>query len=421
MSGYNNGYEPNQWQEDDYQRTYSSIYQGEQGDMPRRRTKKKRTFSGKMVALMMCACLVLSLGAGFGGALLAGEITGSENQKVVQFNSVDNTNTSNSENDALTKVNNAMTTAGIAAAAEDTVVEITTEAVQTSQWMQQYISQGAGSGVILSADGYIATNNHVIEDAQKITVTLRDGTTYSATLIGRDEESDLAVIKIDAQDLPVATLGNSDNLVVGEIAVAIGNPLGQLGGTVTEGIISALNREITIDGVMMSLLQTSAAINPGNSGGGLFNGNAELIGIVNAKSSGSDIEGLGFAIPINTAKGVLTELIQNGYVTGRADTGLSFVEVADYYTAMMYRVQNTGLYISKVTSGSSAQTAGFQPGDLVQTVNGTAVTTEEGFKTAIKDFEAGESVTVEILRNNMTQTLSLTLDQYIPSNGSVTA
>lgn len=201
-----------------------------------------------------------------------------------------------------------LTVSEIAEQTVDSVVEISTETVTTGNRIRQYVSEGAGSGVIISSDGYIATNKHVIEGASKIIVRLRSGEEYSAELIGSDSKTDIAVLKISAEGLEAAVYGDSGSLITGELAVAIGNPLGELGGTVTEGIISALNRTITIDDEEMSLLQTSAAINPGNSGGGLFNNQAQLIGIVNAKSSGSDVEGLGFAIPINSVKDVMEQI-----------------------------------------------------------------------------------------------------------------
>ena len=200
----------------------------------------------------------------------------------------------------------------IAALNSKSVVEIYTESLVTDWFMRQYITEGAGSGVIISLDGYIVTNNHVIEKSTKITVQLNNGEEYDAELIGRDVKTDLAVLKINAKGLKPAKWGDSSELIVGELAVAIGNPLGKLGGTVTEGIISALSREINIDRHVMTLMQTTAAVNPGNSGGGLFNDKGELIGIVNAKFIGSDIEGIGFAIPADLAKEVVERLIKGG-------------------------------------------------------------------------------------------------------------
>ena len=292
----------------------------------------------------------------------------------------------------------------------NSVVEISTESVSTGITMRQYISEGAGSGVIVTVDGYIVTNNHVIEDANKITVRLRNGASYEAKLIGTDPQTDIAVIKIEENNLEAAKMGDSATLKVGELAIAIGNPLGQLGGTVTDGIISALDREITIDNETMTLLQTSASINPGNSGGGLFNAKGELIGIVNAKSSGSDIEGLGFAIPINIAKKIVDDIMAYGYVKGRVDDGLTLVEINDYGTARMYRVQTLGVYISEVTS-ESAKSAGFTSGDIIIAVNGVKISSSYDYETIIRSKNIGDTVSVEIQRQGQNSTINLVLTE----------
>lgn len=214
-------------------------------------------------------------------------------------------------------------------------LEITTESVQTGSYFNQYVATGAGSGVIISADGYIVTNDHVISGANSIAVRLHDGTTLDAALVATDAKTDLAVIRVQAQELIPATLGTSADLVVGQPVVAIGNPLGRLGGTVTDGIISAKDRVISIDGEHMTLLQTNAAVNPGNSGGGLFDAQARLVGVVNSKSSGSDVEGLGFAIPIDTARPVIEQLITQGYgqrqaVAGQGAGGAVILPLCDF-------------------------------------------------------------------------------------------
>jgi len=306
----------------------------------------------------------------------------------------------------------------VAAATADSVVEITTESVQTDRYFRQFIGSGAGSGVIISADGYIVTNNHVIEDASKITVTLRNGTQYPASLIGTDEKTDVAVIKVNAAGLQPAVMGDSSTLQVGEPAIVIGNPLGQLGGTVTNGIISALDREITVeDGYTMTLLQTNAAINPGNSGGALFNERGELVGIVNAKSggtssSGTTIEGLGFAIPINTAKPVIVDLMTHGYVQGRITLGFTTIEVDDAITAMMYGLNSTGIYINQVESGSNAEKAGFQSGDRIVSIDGVAVNSTEEINAALEGRKVGDTVTIVIVRGSRQGQASLVLEEY---------
>ena len=294
----------------------------------------------------------------------------------------------------------------IAAVASSSVVEIYTESVANGGRMGQYITGGAGSGVIVTADGYIITNNHVIEGSRKITVRLNNGKDYEATLIGRDSKTDIAVIKIKAGEVKAATFGNSDNLVVGELAVAIGNPLGELGGTVTEGVISALSRNIDIDGNAMTLLQTSAAVNPGNSGGGLFNNYGELIGVVNAKSSGSDIEGIGFAIPGNLAKYIAESLMKYGYVPGRIDLGLTLVNVLDPMTAMMYRVQSTGVYVSQADTDSQLRS-----GDRIISINDKNITSITDINVLLENLKVGDTLSVVISRGGSTMTVQHTLRQ----------
>lgn len=216
----------------------------------------------------------------------------------------------------------------IASVVSPSVVAITTEQMSSSQtWFGgYYVQSGAGSGVIISQDGYILTCAHVVSGATSVKVQLNGSDeSYDATVVGQDSTSDIAVLKIDATGLTPAVIGDSDALAVGEVAVAVGNPLGTLSNTVTDGIVSALNRQVTVQDNDMTLIQTDASISPGNSGGGLFNANGELIGIVNAKSSYSEAEGIGFAIPINTAMEIGRQLIENGSVArpgaGRQDHG----------------------------------------------------------------------------------------------------
>ncbi|MBN2221639.1 MAG: trypsin-like peptidase domain-containing protein, partial [Vallitaleaceae bacterium] len=287
--------------------------------------------------------------------------------------------------------------------------------VSTNGRMGQYVSEGAGSGVIVSEDGYIVTNNHVIEGASKITVRLNNGAEYIATLVGRDSKTDLAVVKIDETELNSVVFGDSDELIVGELAVAIGNPLGELGGTVTEGIISALDRSIEIDGESMTLLQTSAAINPGNSGGGLFNQYGELIGIVNAKSSGSGIEGLGFAIPINTAEDIIEQIIEYGYVQGRIDLGVTFIDISDSMTALRYRLTSTGVYVQSIDSSTSTTTtnasANLKVGDRIISIDGVEVDTAAEIKVLLEDYKVGDQLIIQVERNRQTVDIRMVLKQ----------
>ena len=216
------------------------------------------------------------------------------------------------------------------------------------------------------------------------------------------EQSDLAVLKIDASGLTPAVLGDSTKLEVGDLAVVIGNPLGELGGTVTSGIISALDREVSIDGQMMTLMQTDAAVNPGNSGGGLFDANGDLVGIINAKSSGDNVEGLGFAIPISNATDIIDELIANGEVTSRPTLGVSLYDVTDRNTAAQLGVDSTGVYIVQIVQGGSADRAGLQTGDRIISVDGTEVNSTEEVRAALNEHSTGEQMNMEIERDGNT-------------------
>ena len=297
----------------------------------------------------------------------------------------------------------------------DSVVEITTEIVQTSLW-GQYVSSGAGSGVIIEKSGIIVTNYHVIEGASTVTVRLTDGSEYAASLIGYDAPSDLAVIKINAQDkeLTVASLGCSADLEVGEDVVALGNPLGSLGGTLTTGIISAKDRVMTVDGNEMVLLQTNAAINPGNSGGGLFNMAGQLVGVVNAKISQAGIEGLGFAIPIDVAHTVIDDLVKYGYVRGVVNSGLTVVEVTAQNRYIAY--QRYGISTIGVIVLESANTAELKLGDKIISIDGIAVDTADDITRILKSYSVGDTVTVKISRDGIESSVPLTLTERVPDS-----
>ncbi len=313
--------------------------------------------------------------------------------------------------------------ASVVGQTKDSVVEITTESTTTNRFFGgSYVVSGAGSGVVITADGYIVTNNHVVAGVSSLTVTLSDGTKYPATLIGTDSKTDLAVIKIEATGLTPAVFGDSSALAVGDAVIAIGNPLGSLGGTVTDGIISALNRQITVDGKTMTVLQTNAEINPGNSGGGLFNAYGELIGIVNAKS-GSDgsetsIEGLGFAIPSNVVKEVALELMNNGYVSGRVVLGVKVVEINDAQTAAQYGVDRAGVYIAEITDGLGAQRAGLEVGDCVVSINGVAVSSTSEISAELENFSVGDTVEVQVIRGGRMLSVDVELSESVPENAA---
>ena len=374
------------------------------------KTKKSKS-ADKKIAAMMCATVLLSSVIGFGGGMLASDMRGADS--VSQGANIPITTVASVGDKGLG------TAADVAAAAMESVVEIRTESVTLgNRIMGQYISEGAGSGVIFSSDGYIVTNNHVIQGANRITVTTRSGDEYEAKLIGADAKTDLAVIKVDAKNLKAATPGSSENLVVGEAVVAIGNPLGQLGGTVTNGIISSLDREIDIEGEKMTLLQTDASVNPGNSGGGLFDGAGRLIGIVNAKSSGSGIEGLGFAIPIDNAIPIIEELVSNGYVSGRVDIGMSFMDVEER-AAFIYGMKNAGVYVSEVKAGSAAEKTGIRAGDRIVAVDGTKITDTEQLQNVLAEYKVGDTLKIVVERGGRQAEASLTLEEERNGNGNL--
>lgn len=388
--------------------SYSSAPQ--QPPTPPRRSKGgwgKRILAGVL-------CAALGFGGGFGGAIAAGKLGLTGSQVVVQQITREDSPT----------ITNAGSTGGtelsmqeVSAIVQPSVVVITTEKmVSANTWFGgSYVQSGAGSGVILSEDGYIITCAHVVSDASNIKVTLQDSTEYTASIIGGDTAADIAVLKIDASGLTSAVLGDSDALAVGETAIAVGNPMGTLGGTVTNGIISALNREVTVNNRQMTLIQTNAAISPGNSGGGLFNGRGELIGIVNAKSGSvangsiTNAEGLGFAIPINTAMSVAQELIDNGYVK-RPVLGITVI-TATADNAAQYGLSKAGVYITSVNAGSGAEKAGLQQGDRILSIGDVAVSQSTDVTSYLEDKAVGDVVNVQVERDGKVLSVDVTLGE----------
>ena len=354
---------------------------------------------------------------GFVGGFVGAQVGNTGGKVVIQ--QVAPSSTSSSDSGSASAVNTAsgMTTAQVSEMVSPSVVVITTEQVVYSQWSwygQSQVESGAGSGVIISSDGYILTCAHVVSGASNITVSIGDKD-YPATLVGEDTTSDIAVVKVDATGLTPATVGDSDNLKVGESVMAVGNPLGELGGTVTSGIVSALNRSVSIQGSSsvntMSLIQMDASVSPGNSGGGLFNMNGELIGLVNAKSSSSDAEGLGFAIPINDAIKVAQDLLENGYVSGRPYMGITYLAVTDAQTAAQLNVTAYGVYVVDVVQGGPADKAGLKTGDRIVSIDGTEIAQKDDLGTLIQQHAAGDTLSITVAREGQMQTVSLTLGE----------
>ncbi len=387
--------------------------------------KEKRGVSRAALAIVCICTVLLSCAAGFFGAYFAvgggvggeGNLAGADKSNpIVIYQS------SASPSSGMSTDNGSSAYYNVAESVHASVVEITTEHLVNSYF--QYVTQGAGSGIILSEDGYILTNNHVIADtennnelARTITVRMTTGEEFKATVVGTDADADIAVLKIDAVNLPAVVIGDSDKLGVGEEVVAVGNPLGELGGTVTNGIISALDREINVDGTMMNLLQTNTAINPGNSGGGLFNMAGELIGVVNAKSSGTGIEGLGFAIPVNDAANIAEQLITQGYVSGKPYLGVTFYNVDSYQKAMYYNLKHLGVYIVGMDEGLNDNV--FEVGDRVIAVDGSEISSNEDIALILKTHEVGDTIVFTIYRNGKMREVEATCFEWVPESSSV--
>ena len=287
-----------------------------------------------------------------------------------------------------------------------------------SIWGDAGSSYSYGTGVVLTADGYIITNAHVIEGCSQVEVILQDDRSYEALLVGMDTPTDLAVLKVDAQDLQPAVFGDSDQLQVGDTVAAIGNPLGQeLRGTMTDGIISAINRDVDVDGYNMVLIQTTAALNSGNSGGALINAYGQVVGITNMKMYAYDdtVEGLGFAIPTTTVKTVVEDLIRQGHVSGEPTIGITCYTVTE--EMMEAYGMPAGVCVKSVQEGSDAKTQGVFPGDVIVEANGQAITTIEELLALKESLSAGDVISFRLWRSSAYLEREVTLmEQYVPQS-----
>lgn len=339
------------------------------------------------------------------------------------YKTVDTNSSSSNTSSITTEVQYSNNEAGVyekvIAKAIDSVVEITSKSEsQTSFFGQSYSSTSLGSGVIISEDGYIVTNNHVVESATNVSITLNNGETYDATIVGTDAKTDLALLKIDANDLSYSKLVDSDTLNLGQEVVAIGNSLGK-GTSSTNGIISALNREVTINNYTMDLIQTNASVNSGNSGGGLFDLNGNLVGIVNAKisssasssSSNATVEGMGYAIPSNTVSTIVEQLKNNGYVKDRATLGVKIITDSNYLE--YYGVTNSGALVGEVVENSAASKAGIEAGDLIIAINDTKVSSFSDLSKQLDNYQIGDKITITVSRNDQIKDFEVTLEESV--------
>lgn len=383
----------------------------------------KRKSSG-IAQKIVSSVLFISIGFAVGNVYNV-SMQNKENQSIVSSTNANNIFTSNST--LATPTTSQTTLSGlsisdIAAMNQDSVVEISIKTTESNMFLGNYTATGSGSGVIISNDGYILTNNHVISGANEIAIRLHDGTEHKATVVGSDARTDIGIIKVEATNLMPVTIGDSDSLIVGDTAVVIGNPLGELGGTVTNGIISALEREIVLEGSKMNLIQTNAAINPGNSGGGLFNSRGELVGIVVAKSSGLDIEGLGFAIPVNDVKNVINDILNLGYVSGRPFLGVALddskqTQIPDnsiwgFLYGSSITTTSYGAYVAEVIRDSAADKAGIKVDDQIISINDEMISTSAEVTSTIAEYAIGDTIKIGIVRDNKMLTVTATLEEY---------
>ena len=399
---------------DDYQPSGSSV-------SPEERPRKKQSFfkstAAKVIAIVL-ACAIIGTGCGFGGAALYRSST----RQTVTLQQSDRApvTVSVKQVDGQTR----MEPAEVYASTVNSVVSINTTATAgTNIFGQTVETASAGSGFIISPDGYIVTNYHVVKGATSVKVTLYSGDTYDATVIGGDSDYDVAVIKINASGLPAVTLGNSADVNVGDTVLAIGNPLGELTFSMSQGIVSCCDRAINVDGTPFNMIQVDASINPGNSGGPLVNLYGEVVGIVSAKYSSysnTTVEGLGFAIPISDVRAIITDIIENGQVTGKAYLAIKAGTMTEQMAAQ-YDIDITeGVFVYSTESGGAGEKAGLQLGDVITKLNDTTITSMTDLTMAKKGYKAGDTVTLTVYRSGEYITLDLTFDQQPQTTGEET-
>lgn len=369
--------------------------------------KKHHGGVGRVVALIL-SCAVISAACGFGGAILAQNGSRTGKTTVQQSN-----RTATTVNVKKVDGQTLMSPAEVYASTVNSVVSINCSAVSTNIFGQQTESASSGSGFIYTADGYIVTNQHVVANASSINVTLYNGDTYPATLVGSDSDYDVAVLKIDAKDLPAVTLGSSTDVNVGDTVLAIGNPLGELTFSMSQGIVSCVNRAINVEGTPFNMIQVDASINPGNSGGPLMNLYGKVVGIVSAKYSSyanTTVEGLGFAIPINDVQSIIKDIMENGSVGNKAYMAITAGTMTQQMAAQ-YKINATeGVFVYSVEDDGAGDKAGLKLGDVITKLNDTQITSMEDLSAAKKGFKAGDTVTLTVLRDGKEITTQLTFD-----------
>lgn len=389
------------------------------------RTKPPKSHRGIIALLLIAVILLLGISSmlGVSSLKMLQELNSEPAEQTICYSTSQAETTGNLVTiDASAPIGNTNGFPPLVEAAEGmTLQDIYTKCIPSvvSITSQGRSSSSTGSGVIISDDGYIVTNNHVIDGGEQITVLLTDERTLHADVVGNDPTSDLAVLKINAEDLVSAEFGDSDLLRVGDSVVAIGDPLGiEYRGTMTNGIVSAINRNVKLDGRTMSLIQTNAALNSGNSGGPLINSSGQVIGIntikIAAFADQAGVEGLGFAIPSTIVRDIAGQIISQGYVSGRPWLGISGESLSNFYQRY-YRLP-AGLYVNRVESGSTADQAGIAQGDILISVDGNNVYSQSDLDTLLYSYSAGDAVTIVIYRGGYTMQANVTLGE-LTNNG----
>ena len=372
---------------------------------------KKNRMSLKITALALCCALV---GGAVGGGVVWGVTRSGGSSTEMNVSSRPATQVALKQVDGKT----AMTDAEVYAANANSVVSINVTGTSGTNFFGQPVqTASAGSGFVLTKDGFIVTNYHVVKDADTVKVTMYNGDEYDAKYVGGDEDYDIAVIKVEAADLQPVTLGNSDNLNVGDHVLAVGNPLGELTFSMSGGMVSCVNRAINVDGTPFNMIQTDASINPGNSGGPMFNQYGEVVGIVSAKYSSyssESVEGLGFAIPINDVIAMIQDIMTNGYVTNKPYLGITGGTMTSQMAAQ-YRYDVTeGVFVYSVEEGSAAAQAGLKMGDVILKVDDTEIESMEDLTAVKKQYSAGDTVSLTIYREGQETTVELTWGSVPP-------
>ena len=425
----NNEYRPENGSYNDpnslYHYKYSS--QEEQPAWEAATKKKKNSIwkkSGVKVTALLLACALVGGGAGFGGAALARSVGVGGGTAIHQSDrTVQEVTVKKVTGQTL------MTPAEVYASTVGSVVSINCSAVSTNIFGQRVESASSGSGFVITQDGYIVTNHHVVASASSVKVTMYDGKEYSAAVVGSDSDYDVAVLKVETTGLQPVTLGNSADVNVGDTVLAIGNPLGELTFSMSQGIVSCCDRAINVSGTPFNMIQVDASINPGNSGGPLMNLYGEVVGIVSAKYSSysnTAVEGLGFAIPIGDVRAVITDIMENGQITSKPSMGIIAGTMTRQMAAQYQIDKNSGVFVYSVDKGGAGEKAGLRMGDVITKVDSMEITSMEDLTAAKKGHRAGDTVTVIYYRDGQNYSTELTFDaktestqqeQQTPQNG----